>query len=219
MSDHIEERGFTLLEVLVAAMLLVVALVGSIALILGLTQTNKASRTRDIAYLIAQESLEQLSAVPLLTLANNNPAAVTTPSAPTCYGMSDDSVLDDPIPCGVAPAYYLRNWVCCTLNPAATPPFAVLPPGVPITGAQCNVAANNPVLGQLVSPNQVNGGITCLVESEVTWPNEADPPFPGTANAAQASGYFVDPPTAPPVVINKTLTFNNHVFASQVREE
>jgi prepilin-type N-terminal cleavage/methylation domain-containing protein len=206
-----KERGFTLIEVLVAAMLLVVALVGSIGLILGMARANQSNRTRDVGYLIAQEAVEQLSAVPLLTLATNNPAATSVPSAPTCYGMSDDAVVDRPIPCSGAAAYYLRTWVCCSLNPPTLP-------AVPIIGVQCNVAVNNPPAGQVVSPDQVNGGIACLIEAEVTWTNE-DTVANGAASPAAASGYFVDPPTAPPVAINKVLSFTNHVFLSEVREQ
>jgi Tfp pilus assembly protein PilV len=215
------EAGFTLLEVLVAAVLLVVAMVGSIGLILGMASTNMSNRTRDVAQLLAQSALEQLSAVPLINLANNSPAATSAPSAPTCFGMSDDAVIDRPIPCpaGAIGAYYLRTWTCCTQNPAALPPYVVLPPAVPITGAQCNVAINNQPAGQLVSPNQVNGGVTCLIEAEVTWPHED--PVNGPATTTQAPGYFVDPQTTPPVTLppHENLAFNNHVFATVVREQ
>jgi len=214
--------GFTLIEVLVAAVLLVVAMVGSIGLILGMAATNMSNRTRDVAHLLAQSRLEQISAVPLPTLAAANPAATAVPTATTCLSMSDDAVLNRPIPCpiGAGAAYYLRTWTCCTQNPSALPPFAVLPAVVPITGAQCNVAVNNPVQLQLASPNQVNGGATCLIEAEVTWPHEDL--NQGPATAIQAPGYFVDSQTTPPVAIpfeNGRLPFNHHVFSSLVREQ
>jgi prepilin-type N-terminal cleavage/methylation domain-containing protein len=225
----VRPAGFTLLEVLVAAVLLVVAMVGSIGLILGMNATNRSTRNRDVAYLLAQGALEQLSAVPLVTLATANPAATAVPSAPTCFGMSNDSVLDRPIACpvggGTASAYYLRTWVCCTQNPNAPPPYTLpYPPAVPITGAQCNVAVNVPG-GQVVSPNQVNGGTTCLLEAEVTWPHESR--ANGQATAVQAPGYFVDPPTPPPVPLpamgtssaDGKLSYLNHIFTAVVREQ
>jgi Tfp pilus assembly protein PilV len=215
--------GFTLLEVLVAAMLLIVAMVGSIGLILGLATTNRSTKNRDVAHLLAQGALEQFSSVPLITLANNNPAATAAPSAPICFGMSDDAVLDRPIPCpaGTGSAYYLRTWVCCTQNPNAPPPFTLpYPAPNPIIGNQCNVGVNVPA-GQVVSPNQVNAGAACLIEAEVTWPHELFKVGPAAAISAPA--FFVEPPavaaTPLPLLERGKLDFSNHIFTALVREQ
>ena len=114
------QEGFTLLEVMVAAMLLMVALVGSIALSVGLLRGNQFNRERDTAYFLAQQQLDLLDVQPITQILGNaalfpNEDVASTSSVATCYSASQDAFVDSPISCTANPpaAYYLRTWVCC----------------------------------------------------------------------------------------------------------
>jgi Tfp pilus assembly protein PilV len=217
--------GFTLLEVLIAAMLLVVGMVGSIALILGLLQANKTARARDTGYFLAQQALDQLEMIPLVgrtgaTWTTNQPAwlsvafpyaTINFPNEPTCYAMANDVVSDRPIQCSAAQeaAFILRTWTCC-----ATPGLGATTT-LPI-GAPCLLPSGQ---GPISSPDAIpTGGVTanpngavCYIQAEVTWPVE-DPVGHNLLLAnAPAAALFQDSPA--------NLSFGNHVWASMVRSE
>jgi Tfp pilus assembly protein PilV len=195
--------GFSLIEVMMATMLLIVALVGSIALSVGLLRGNQFNRERDTAYFLAQQQLDLFDAAPMSQILLNpliypNDGVASTSSPATCYSIGQDAYIDSPISCVVntPAAYFLRTWICC--NGAAG--------GIPVGG--CNNAAGAvPIL----SPDVANGGAVCLVQVEVTWPSEPA----GVVATGAWTGGFADNvfTTIPP------LTFTNHVYLSMVREQ
>jgi prepilin-type N-terminal cleavage/methylation domain-containing protein len=194
------QRGFTLLEVLIAAILLVIALVGSLALTIGLLRGNESTRARDTAYFLAQQVLDQYSATPVLDLPALLPGTAAPTAAPICYDMSDGAFVDHPVACGaVATTFAVRTVTCC------------VGPGVPLSpapAAGCGILlATNPVtpLPPNVNFSPTSQGVSCLVEAEVTWPAE-----PATATASQL---FVDTSNAP------KLNFQNHVLLNTVRAQ
>jgi type II secretory pathway pseudopilin PulG len=196
--------GFTLLEVLIAAMLLMIALLGSIALSVGLLRGNQFNRERDTAYFLAQQQIDLFSVQPITQILSNpggfpNEDIASTSSPPTCYDVAQDAFVDSPISClgNPPPAYYLRTWVCC-----------VGPGGGGIPGGTCANPGGAPTV---VSPNLGGVGGVCLINVEVTWPYE---PVGVTWDTAPSSGWkdnnFL---TVPP------LGFTNHIFMSTVREQ
>jgi Tfp pilus assembly protein PilV len=198
------QAGFTLLEVLIAAMLLMVALVGSIALNVGLLRGNQFNRERDTAYFLAQQQLDLLEVQPISQILSNAPLypnedVNSTSSPATCYSVAQDAYVDSPISCVGNPpaAYYLRTWICCNAAGA----LASIP-----TTAPCN-ATGTPI----ISPDVANSGGVCLLQVEITWPSE---PAGVTATNPWAAG-FADTlnTTVPP------LTFTNHIYASMVRAQ
>jgi Prokaryotic N-terminal methylation motif len=193
--------GFTLLEVLIAAVLLVVALVGSLALTIGLLRGNQTTRARDSAYFLAQQALDQYSATPVLQLPGLLPGVAAPTAAPICYDMADGAFIDHPVACGAQTAFYVRTLVCCVgpgmpLSPAPAPSCAAL------------VAEPTP-LPPNVNFTATSQGVSCILQAEVTWPVE-----PAGAAVAQM---FVDS-SGPPAVV-PTLNFQNHVLLSTVRAQ
>ncbi len=214
-------RGFTILEVMVASLLLVVGLVGSIAMIGGLVSANKSARARDIAYYLVQQTLDQKQMIPLVQAPNfglanqyaitGNPqpdSQLVEPNAMLCYPMSDDVLADRPIPCTVPlpPSFILRTWTCC-----ASAQLGQNPPV--ITGGACGPSQAEPLT---TSDSGANGqGTVCLVQAEVTWPVEVPNP-PGSAPTTFA--------TTPTELFQDNyapygLAFQNHVYASVIREQ
>jgi Tfp pilus assembly protein PilV len=219
--------------VLIAAMLLVVGMVGSIALILGLLRANKTARARDTGYFLAQQALDRLEMVPMVgstgvVTTTGQPAflsaafpyaATPFPSEPTCYAMSDDVISDRPIACsaGQVAAFVLRTWTCCS-TPTG-PANDTIPAGAgcvllngqgPISSPDAVPGPQPPPPGATTNPN----GAVCFIQAEVTWPEE-DPVGNQLviANAA-ASFLFNDPPATPAGV-----SYSNHVWATLVRAQ
>jgi len=198
-----ERAGFTLLEVLIASMLLVVALVGSMALSVGLLRGNQFNRERDTAYFLAQQQLDLLSVQPINQILQNpltypNEQLGSAPSAAACFGIGQDDSIDNPISCiaPVPPAYYLRTWVCCN---------SALGGGIS-TAAACNATGV-----AITSPDAANGGGVCMIQVEVTWPAE---PNGVVATNPWTAGFADTVYTTVP-----TLTFTNHIYLSTVREQ
>jgi Tfp pilus assembly protein PilV len=210
-----QRGGFTLLEVLIAAMLLVVGMVGSIALILGLMQANRTARARDTGYYLAQQSLDEIGLVPLVGpttayLTGAFPIPGVAPSAPTCYPMTDDVISDRPISCtaaGITSAFIVRTWTCCNTGPigtAATIPAATCGATQPLlTGPAATSSSGLPVVLQQSA--------LCYVQAEVTWPAE-DPVGHNLLSTTVAGQEALFQETEPSV-----LTFGNHVWATMVR--
>jgi prepilin-type N-terminal cleavage/methylation domain-containing protein len=197
-------RGFTLLEVLIAAVLLTVALVGSLALSVGLLRGNQFNRERDTAYFLAQQQLDLLAVQPITQILSNpalfpNTSIASTSSVATCYSIGQDDFIDSPISCiGPPPAaYYVRTWVCCNAGGVG----ASIPAGTP-----CNATG-----AAIVSPDGAGAGGVCYTQVEITWPTE---PAGVGANAPWAGG-FADTvfTTVPP------LNFTNHIYESMVRAQ
>jgi Tfp pilus assembly protein PilV len=198
------EGGFTLLEVLIAAMLLTVALVGSLALSVGLLRGNQFTRERDTAYFIAQQQLDLLAVQPISQILSNpavfpNTQLSSTSSPATCYSIGQDDFIDTPISCigNVPAAYFVRTWVCCNTGG----PLASIP-----AGTACNPGANN-----IVSPDATSSGGICLTQVEITWPSE---PTGVVATNPWAAG-FADTV----LTTNPPLGFTNHIYASIVRAQ
>ena len=198
------QAGFTLLEVMIAAALLTIALVGSLALSVGLLRGNQFNRERDTAYFLAQQQLDLLSVQPLTQILTNaaafpNEDIASTSSVATCYDMQQDAFIDNPISCVGNPpaAYFLRTWVCCNAGGALA--------GIP-AGAACNATG-----AAIISPNTTNGGEICYLQVEVTWPSEPAGVNPTSAWAAPfADNVFTTVPV---------LGFTNHIYASMVRAQ
>jgi hypothetical protein len=191
---------------MIAAVLLVIALVGSLALTIGLLRGNQSTRARDTAYFLAQQILDQYSATPVLQLPVLLPGVAAPTTAPICYDMSDAAFIDHPVACGAtASTFAVRALTCCVgpgmpLSPAPTAGCNILTAEVPATPLPPNVN---------FSPT--SQGVSCILQVEVTWPTE--PAAAGTADML-----FVDtsgPPLRPAVVLN----FQNHVLLSTVRAQ
>ncbi len=191
---------------MIAAVLLVIALVGSLALTIGLLRGNQSTRARDTAYFLAQQVLDQYSATPVLQLPALLPGVAAPTTAPICYDMSDAAFIDHPVACGAtASTFALRALTCCVgpgmpLSPAPTAACNILAAEVPATPLPPNVN---------FSPT--SQGVSCLLQVEVTWPLEP-------AGATTPDLLFVDtsgPPTKPTVVLN----FQNHILLSTVRAQ
>ncbi len=185
---------------MIAAILLVIALVGSLALTIGLLRGNESTRARDTAYFLAQQVLDQYSATPVLQLPTLLPAIAAPTTAPICYDMSDGAFIDHPVACGaVASVYAVRTVTCC------------VGPGMPLSPAPiagCAILlATNPAtpLPPNVNFSPTSQGVSCLIEAEVTWPAEP--------NAALPQDLFVENSGAP------MLNFQNHVLLTTVRAQ
>src|SRR5581483_4302572 len=188
-------RGFTMLEVLIAAVLLVIALVGSLALTVGLLRGNQSTRYRDTAYFLAQQALDQYSATPILQIPTLLPGVGAPTDTPICYDMNDAAFIDHPVTCDtVASNYDVRVMACC------------VGPGMPATPAPAVSCANLLAelrAGTMTLPPDVNfaatgQGVSCILQAEVTWPSEQ----PGYL----IPELFSDSLSAPPKVLN----FQNH---------
>jgi Tfp pilus assembly protein PilV len=194
--------GFTLLEVMIAAVLLVVALVGSLALTIGLLRGNQNTRSRDTAYFLAQQVLDQYSATPIIQLPALLPGVAAPTTAPICYDMSDAAFIDHPVACGaVASTYAVRMLTCCVgpglaLSPAPTAACNILLAEVPATPLPPNVD---------FSPT--SQGVSCILQAEVTWPIEPPAITPGQL--------FVDYSNT----AGQMLNFQNHVLLATVRAQ
>ncbi|MHB8417121.1 MAG: prepilin-type N-terminal cleavage/methylation domain-containing protein [Myxococcales bacterium] len=227
-------RGFTLLEVLIAAMLLVIGLVGSIALIGGLVLTNRTAHSRDVAYALLQQTLDQEMMVPLLLpptagLANqydltNNSGVATVPwgpgvlGGPLCFASSDDVVADRPTPCSaaMAAAFILRTWTCCA-TAGVDPGVGGAPYGIPagVCGFNPNILPGDGVLGSGWTAVTTSGTL-CYLQAEVTWPNESQPVGAAPVSilgTGAAKNLFQE------VDVLDGLSMKNHAYASMVREQ
>ncbi len=193
---------------MIAAVLLVIALVGSLALTVGLLRGNQSTRARDTAYFLAQQILDQYSATPVLQLPALLPGIAAPTTAPICYDMSDAAFIDHPVACGVgaiASAFNVRALTCCVgpgmpLSPAPTAACNILAAEVPATPLPPNVN---------FSPTSL--GVSCILQVEVTWPVEP-------VAVATPDQLFVDT-SGPPAQPNIVLNFQNHVFLTTVRAQ
>lgn len=211
-------KGFTLLEVMIAAMLLIIGMVGSIATIVGLLKANQTARSRDIGYFLAQEAIDQIAMIPLV--GNNDLAAqfpsggtgaapngplMTSPGVPAanggvaCYPLANDTVADRPVPCTGAnappSAYVVRTWTCCT------------------TAATGLIVGTCQAPQTLTTPDTTAQAAVCYIQAEVTWPVED--PAGGNMLLGAPAPLFADPPIA----AEPKLTFGNHIWATMVREQ
>ena len=95
------QRGFTLVETLIATSLLAVALVTLAQLVGAAVQSGAAARARSLAGVMAEQKMEQLRALPWITIAGT-PASIDfldSSGRERCPGASD--------PCG--DAVYVRR--------------------------------------------------------------------------------------------------------------
>src|SRR5258707_5925182 len=79
------ERGFTLVEMLMATVIVVVGLVAVAQLVPTSMMMNANNRSDGTALVIAQKQMEALRAVPLTTNTFTDPLGVTCPAATTCF--------------------------------------------------------------------------------------------------------------------------------------
>jgi hypothetical protein len=206
---------------MIAAMLLIVGMVGSIATIVGLLRANQTARSRDIGYFLAQEAIDQIAMIPLV--GNNDLSAqfpsVGTGSSPNgplmtssgvpatnggvaCFPLNNDTVADRPVPCtgGNAPptAYVVRTWTCCTTA------------GTGLILGTCQAAQT------LTTPDTTAQAAVCYIQAEVSWPLED----PTGGHLVLGSPLLAEPLFAdPPIAAEPKLTFGNHVWATMVREQ
>jgi prepilin-type N-terminal cleavage/methylation domain-containing protein len=79
-----DARGFTLVEMLIATLVVVIGLVAVAQLVPTSMMMNANNRSDGTALVIAQKQMEALRAVPLTTNTFTDPLGVTCPSATTC---------------------------------------------------------------------------------------------------------------------------------------
>ena len=79
------DGGFTLVEMLIATLVVVIGLVAVAQLVPTSMMMNANNRSDGTALVIAQKQLEALRAVPLSTNSFTDPLGVTCPQATTCF--------------------------------------------------------------------------------------------------------------------------------------
>jgi prepilin-type N-terminal cleavage/methylation domain-containing protein len=80
------ERGFTLVEMLIATVIVVVGLVAVAQLVPASMMMNANNRNDGAALVIAQRQMEALRAVPLTTTTFTDPSGLTCPLGPCSVG-------------------------------------------------------------------------------------------------------------------------------------
>ncbi len=107
------ERGFTLVEMLMATVIVVVGLVAVAQLVPASMMMNANNRSDGTALVIAQRQMEALRAVPLNLSSFTDPLGVTCPLATTCY-------VGDPSQSGVVgcPVVLFNNSPVIDFSPA-----------------------------------------------------------------------------------------------------
>jgi prepilin-type N-terminal cleavage/methylation domain-containing protein len=78
------ERGFTLVEMLIATVIVVVGLVAVAQLVPTSMMMNANNRSDGTALVLAQKQMEALRAIPLTVTSFSDPQGVTCPSGTTC---------------------------------------------------------------------------------------------------------------------------------------
>jgi prepilin-type N-terminal cleavage/methylation domain-containing protein len=79
------DRGFTLVEMLIATVVVVIGLVAVAQLVPTSMMMNANNRSDGTALVIAQRQMEALRAVPLTVNSFTDPLGVTCPPATTCF--------------------------------------------------------------------------------------------------------------------------------------
>ena len=79
------ERGFTLVEMLIATVIVVIGLVAVAQLVPTSMMMNANNRSDGTALVIAQRQMEALRAIPLNTTSFTDPSGVICPIAATCF--------------------------------------------------------------------------------------------------------------------------------------
>ncbi len=79
------ERGFTLVEMLIATVIVVIGLVAVAQLVPTSMMMNANNRNDGTALVIAQRQMEALRAIPLTATTFTDPLGVTCPLATTCF--------------------------------------------------------------------------------------------------------------------------------------
>ncbi len=97
-----DERGFTLVEMLMATVIVVVGLVAVAQLVPTSMMMNANNRSDGTALVIAQRQMEALRAVPLTATTFTDPSGLTCPLLTTCY-VGDPTQAGVFVGCGVVP--------------------------------------------------------------------------------------------------------------------
>jgi prepilin-type N-terminal cleavage/methylation domain-containing protein len=79
------ERGFTLVEMLMATVIVLIGLVAVAQLVPLSLMMNANNRSDGTALVLAQKQMEALRAIPLSATSFSDPQGVTCPSGTTCY--------------------------------------------------------------------------------------------------------------------------------------
>lgn len=80
------ERGFTLLEIVIAMLVMMIAVLGTMSLFIFAVNYNSGSRDRAMALAVAQRRLERLRNVPFDDPLLNTTTATPTPVTVNSYG-------------------------------------------------------------------------------------------------------------------------------------
>ena len=78
------ERGFTLTEMLIATLVVVVGLVAVAQLVPASVMLNATNRSDGTALVLAQKQMEALRAIPLAETTFSDPLGITCPAGTTC---------------------------------------------------------------------------------------------------------------------------------------
>ena len=78
------ERGFTLIEMLLATLIIVIGLVAVAQLVPSSLMVNANNRSDGTALVLAQKQMEALRAIPLTQLTFSDPNGITCPLGNTC---------------------------------------------------------------------------------------------------------------------------------------
>ena len=148
------ERGFTLVEMLIATVIVVVGLVAVAQLVPASMMMNANNRSDGAALVIAQRQMEALRAVPLTATTFTDPLGVTCPLGQTCN-------VGDPSQSGVVvgnPVVPLNNSPIINFGP----PTSVAGYGFTYTEPNDPTGALNDVRWAVITvTNGTNGPVTC----------------------------------------------------------
>ena len=94
--NQVKDNGFTLLEVLVAIVILSIGLLGMASLTVGIINGNKFSNNMTTATTLAQDKMEDIRRTAFATVADEPRAALPSPYA--AYKREVTAIIDSPAP-------------------------------------------------------------------------------------------------------------------------
>lgn len=116
------QKGFTLLEVLIAAFLLTVALVGAASVTTSVIKSNSFSQTLTTATTLAKDKMEELKAAPY----------TTATQAASMWTGTDYAAANGTVQASAAGSYYTRSWTAPGTSTKTITVTVTRPPNQPV---------------------------------------------------------------------------------------